>query len=454
MRRYVPLTQAQTNGQTNTLANAGTDSGTAQSPIVLDEVADAPNLICDTTLAGMGMLAMKKAQRMTPGTISEAMLRGRRCEGILVRFPPKKNHHTSYPFGIHNERDVPWDYHSINDRFYIQAKLCRGPFVNEVSACQECRALTSTPLYAGIMDHIQNGMHESTPLVYHGVGGLIEVARQKSERVRQVQLTKLNTSRKLLRKATTLDSHKQWVMAIASRQVDRVASLVQAGLKHRAGIKTLIQEYERTVEKLYRPKGYTNEDIMQSIVMLRLGGTCVAEFAHRSLSLPSPTTIQRNTVMRSLIVSPSAPTVTEIEENTKACYPGVTTGEELSSGGLSIVHHLVHQVLMLDELAVEWWIRWDNSKNKFLGTCREHNHQISLDFTSEKELEILCDTLNNNDIHFANEATVAGIGVLSANPCEYAVHPIMFLGTFKRETGPHHACMIQTILDAAAKVKI
>jgi hypothetical protein len=243
-------------------------------------------------------------------------------------------------------------------------------------------------------------------------------------------------------------------MAIASRQVDRVASLVQAGLKHRAGIKTLIQEYERTVEKLYRPKGYTNEDIMRSIVMLRLGGTCVAEFAHRSLSLPSPTTIQRNTVMRSLIVSPSAPTVTEIEENTKACYPGVTTGEELSSGGLSIVHHLVHQVLMLDELAVEWWIRWDNSKNKFLGTCREHNHQISLDFTSEKELEILCDTLNNNDIHFANEATVAGIGVLSANPCEYAVHPIMFLGTFKRETGPHHACMIQTILDAAAKVKI
>jgi hypothetical protein len=60
-------------------------------------------------------------------------------------------------------------------------------------------------------------MCESTPLVYHGVGGLIEVARQKSKQVCQVQLTKLNTSQKLLGKATALDSHKQWMMAIASR---------------------------------------------------------------------------------------------------------------------------------------------------------------------------------------------------------------------------------------------
>jgi hypothetical protein len=37
--------------------------------------------------------------------------------------------------------------------------------------------------------------------------------------------------------------------------------------------------------------------------MLRLGGTRVAEIAHRSMSLPSHTTIRRNTVMRALIVS-------------------------------------------------------------------------------------------------------------------------------------------------------
>jgi hypothetical protein len=123
----------------------------------------------------------------------------------------------SYPFGIHNEHIVPWDYHSINNRFYIQAKLCSRLIIREGRACQDCCALTSIPLYAGIMDRIRCGMHESTPLVYHGVGGLIEVARQKSEQVCQVQLTRLNTSWKLLGKATALDSHKQWMMAIASR---------------------------------------------------------------------------------------------------------------------------------------------------------------------------------------------------------------------------------------------
>ena len=306
------------------------------------------------------------------------------------------------------------------------------------------------------MNRIQHGVHENSPLIYHGIGGLIGVARRKTEQVRQIQMTKLNTSRKLLGKATALDNHKQWILAIASGRVDRVASLVQAGLKHRAGIRTLIQEYERAAEKLYQPKGYTNEDIMRSIVMLRLGGTRVAEFAHRSLSLPSPTTIRRNTVMPALIVSPSAPTVTEIEENLKSCFSCVTTtsAKKRDSASGSQGPHILHQVLMLDELAVEQRIRWDDSSNRFLGTCREHNHQLSLDFTSEKELDILCDAIDNKNVHLASEATVAGIGVLSQIPREYAVRPIMFSGTCKRETGPHHARMIQTVLDAVTRLNI
>ena len=102
---------------------------------------------------------------------------------------------------------------------------------------------------------------------------------------------KLNASQKLLGKACALDEHKQWMMALASGRVDRVASLVQAGLKNKAGIKALIHQYERAAEKLYQPKGYTNEDLMHSIVMLRLGRARVTEFAHHSLSLPSITII-------------------------------------------------------------------------------------------------------------------------------------------------------------------
>jgi hypothetical protein len=223
----------------------------------------------------------------------------------------------------------------------------------------------------------------------------------------------------------------------------------------------MILEYKRATVKLYRPKGYTDEDIMRSIVMLRLGGTRVAEFAHRSMSLPSPTTIRRNTVMCALIVSPSAPTIVEIEQNIMSCYCSLNTAgedasEAVNAGGLGLAGgpNIIHQVLMFDELAVERRIRWDNSSNKFLGTCREHNHLIPLNFTSEQELDILCDAIDDQKVHPASEATVAGVSVLSSIPREYAVHPIMFSGTCKRETGRHHARMIQTVLDATTKVNV
>ncbi len=212
---------------------------------------------------------------------------------------------------------------------------------------------------------------------------------------------------------------------------------------------------ESVAEKLYQPKGYSNEDLMRSIVMLRLGGACVVEFAHRSLSLPSITTIQHNTVLQPLIVSPSMPTVTEIEENITLCYSGLPgVGNTLDSGKSSGGLQVVHQVIMFDELAIEQCICWDDLTNKFLGICREHGHEIPLKFTSERELDFLCDVISNNTVHLASEATVAGIGALSEIPREYSVRPIMFSGTCKRETGLHHARVLQMVLDAANKVKV
>jgi hypothetical protein len=330
------------------------------------------------------------------------------CKGILVEFPAGKNHHTSYPFGLHNERIIPWDYHSINDAFYIQAKSCQKPRKKAGMACDDCRALTSTTIYEGIINRIEHGVHESTPLVYHGVGGLVTAVRRRVDQVQRLRMIKLNDSRKLQGKAAVLDDHKQWILAIVSGRVDRVASLVQAGLKHHAGIRSLILQYERAADKLYKPKGFTNEDIMRSLVMLRLGGARVAEFAHRSLSLPSLTTIRRNTVIRPLLVSPSAPTIAEVEANILICYetlPGsVNTTQNRNQGSPDLESSLImHQVIMLDELAAERRIRWDDSTDKFQGSCREHNHKVSLTFSSEKELDLLCDALQNNEVHLASE---------------------------------------------------
>ncbi|KAH9048708.1 hypothetical protein EDB84DRAFT_1434118 [Lactarius hengduanensis] len=181
------------------------------------------------------------------------------CEGILVAFPEGTTHHQSYPLAC-------------------TAKLCQKMSFTEGRACENCRKLTSSTLFSGIMDRIQYGTHENIPhlsdavgvrscselfgvslnsskqlqtptaitdaFMYHGIGALIVI-------IEQLRMSKLNDSRKLLMKVGALEDHKQWILAI-----------------HQVGIKTLIQQYERAAEKLYKPKGYTNEDIMRSIVLL------------------------------------------------------------------------------------------------------------------------------------------------------------------------------------------
>jgi hypothetical protein len=144
-----------------------------------------------------------------------------------------------------------------------------------------------------------------------------------------------------------------------------------------------------------------------SIVLLWLGGAHVAKFAHQSLALPSLMTIQHQTVLPALVVSPSAPTIAEVEANIVSCFSLLSS----YSGGTPCdcsgnPQKIIHQVIMLDELAVEKRVQWDDLHNKFQGTCRKHNHQIPLEFISEIELDLLCGAIENNEVHLATEVHV------------------------------------------------
>jgi hypothetical protein len=74
------------------------------------------------------------------------------CKGILIEFPDGKDQHTSYSFGLHRERSLPWNYQSIDDSFYIQAKSCQKWSSEAGNACQECQNLTSSTAYIGIVN--------------------------------------------------------------------------------------------------------------------------------------------------------------------------------------------------------------------------------------------------------------------------------------------------------------
>ena len=134
----------------------------------------------------------KTAQAHNP--YGSCRLRKCMCKGILIEFPDRKDGHTSHPFGLHKERTLPWNYQSVDDSFYIQAKSCQKWSSEAGKPCQDCQNLTSSTAYTGILHRMMNGTHENVPLVYHGIGGLMAIMQRKTDLVAQLRMSKLNDS--------------------------------------------------------------------------------------------------------------------------------------------------------------------------------------------------------------------------------------------------------------------
>jgi hypothetical protein len=176
--------------------------------------------------------------------------------------------------------------------------------------------------------------------------------------------------------------------------VERVDRLVRVNLARKGGVRGLLKLYERAAQKLYCPRNYTEEDYLRGLLLWRLGGARLAGIGHRALNLPSNSTLHQCKVIPPLTVSPSFPTSQEVEENIKNMFAPIASV-------LEAAEDIVHQVLMFDELKVEERPRYDEKSNKMLGVCREHAKNASLEFASEREVQLLLESVKKGDIHLA-----------------------------------------------------
>lgn len=392
------------------------------------------------------------------------------CCGIEVKFPQGGSAHSSYPYGIHDELGDPWDYAVTRGVMILRAKGCTSKAMLATAShkhgqrCDACDRLTENGNLQGVLRRIENGVHENTHLMYHSIGGLVAIARTKTREIRALRLRKLNDAQKLTGKAVALDNFKQWVMAVGSGKVERVDRLVKVNLARKGGIQNLLDLHDRAARQVYHPRNYTEEDDLRGLLLWRLGGARVAGIAHRALHLPSLSTLRRRTIIPRLLVSSLSPSLLEVETNVSSNFESIC--KLIQENGVT------HQVLMLDELKTEERLRHDDNTNKILGVCREHGNGTSLEFNSEKEVDLLIDGVDNNEVHLAVEvcgsssivdayfsritvkATVGALGVLSGETRFYSARPILISGSCKRETGIQHAALISTALSASQKSKL
>jgi hypothetical protein len=324
----------------------------------------------------------------------------KQCCGIQVEFPPGKSPHLSYPYGIHDELGDPWDYTVTNSVMVLWAKMCRINVPQDSDCCKRCKLLYENGNLQGVLRWIETGVHENTHLAYHSIGGLVTLVRQRVGEVKALHLRKLNDAQKLAGKAVALDDMKQWVMAVGSGKVERVDRLVRVNLARKGGIQNLLDLYDRAARQVYHPQNYTEEDDLRGLLLWHLGGARVAGIAHRALHLLSLSTLRRRTLIPKLLVSPLLPTRLEVEMNIISNFESIYD--------LLENQQVVHQIFMLDELKTKERLHYDDASNQILGPCHEHGNWMSLEYNSEKEIDLLIEGIDKGEVHVASEVGHGG----------------------------------------------
>ena len=203
------------------------------------------------------------------------------CQGLIIKLPPGQSPHSAYPFGLHDELGDPWDYAVANGTLVLRAQRClqRLPRTDK-NPCSNCEVLEDNPNLQGVLDRIEEGIHENSRLVYNDVGGLIENIRRKNWQIKVLQREKFNDAWKLVSQVTALDNNKEWIMAIGSGKVEQMERLVKAALANKQGVCGMLQMYDQAAQSVFKMRNYTEEDKLHSLLLWHLAGARVAGIAH------------------------------------------------------------------------------------------------------------------------------------------------------------------------------
>ncbi|KAH9026882.1 hypothetical protein EDB84DRAFT_1670101 [Lactarius hengduanensis] len=257
---------------------------------------------------------------------------------------------------------------------------------------------------------------------------MTETARKKDRTIDLFRLRRTNDAKKLVRREGTITLHRQVLLAMSSGNVPRLDRVLRVASDRRMSVAAILDLIQKAGRGLYRPKGFTEKEDLQTLLFLRLGGQRVAEIAHRMFGIPAPSTVRRRTIIPPLICSPSYPLAKDLETNLAAAFDSLSA--TLAAQGK------YHIVLMFDEIAQETRPRWEHTK----GRC--------MDFNSIADAELLFQDMVCGNVHLAHEATVGAIGILCNNSRLYSAKPFLISGSCKKETAEDHAILIQTALDA------
>jgi hypothetical protein len=320
------------------------------------------------------------------------------CKQHIVSGPSGQTGIGAYPFLLHTEEHMPWEFSSHCGSLLLRARTCEDRDLDEHGLCKPCRGLLSNMKFRNILARAEDGVNEYTPFKFHGLTSLAEIARKKERTIDLYRLRRTNDAKKLIGREGTITMHRQVLLAMSSGRIPRLDRVVRVAMDRHMSVAAILDLVRKAGRGLYHPKGFTEDEDLQALLFLRLGGQRVAEIAHRMFGIPSPSTVRRRTMIPALICSPSYPLLRDLERNLMAAFDSLLPA--LGEQGKC------HIVLMFDEIAQEMRPRWCDRTNQILGWCREHTKGRCMDFNSITDAELLFQDMERGDLHLAHEVSI------------------------------------------------
>ncbi|TEB18295.1 hypothetical protein FA13DRAFT_1649397, partial [Coprinellus micaceus] len=368
------------------------------------------------------------------------------CPGYRLDVPEGKSPHTSYPFALHACTSLPWNYGVREGTMFLTSHSCKRSVGQEDEICQSCAALGISPIIRGIVDRMNNGTHINTAHSYCGIDELLAVIRRSSEENQYLRFHTLNQARSILRKSAKISEHNRLIAAIASGDIARIDRVVHVALKQRRGVVGILEQVIAAARGVYHVKSFSERERLLATLLWRLGGDRVGHVIHRALALPGVSTLCNGSAKIPLTPSAGKPSSTTVARNMMGVLEKIIELLRDYSG-------VLHAVLMFDELACEKRIRWNPHTHEFLGVCRQHGPNVALEFNCMADLEELFRALDVEAVHYAANATVGALGLLSRDSRVNAGRVVFISPDCGRETGSQHAAVLKAVYDGVNSIQ-
>jgi hypothetical protein len=135
------------------------------------------------------------------------------------------------------------------------------------------------------------GIPDGANYSFNPISGLVEHLQRKNGQIKRLRLRGFNALKCIAGQVQSLTDHKRFVRAIGSGKVENVDRLVRVQLGRKQGIRGLLSTWDNAANGVYAPKSYTEADDPHGVLLWKMAGNRVADFAHRALGLPSRTTL-------------------------------------------------------------------------------------------------------------------------------------------------------------------